>query len=164
MNNDPLEFFNKYSEAIEELKREGLLQVEEEPKTPDFEDPRDAEIHRLTQMLEGLQNKFESYTSAEQERVQMAQLDNLLKTLHTEHGDFDDDWVLVQMSKGVDAKEAVANFNKMIEDRVSSQPRKPVPVIPSGMGGAPGGQVDPSKLSSADRVKYVAGLLAQANQ
>lgn len=164
----PLEFLAQLQEAVDKLKEEGLIEMgtEETVTEPDEElDFNDLppvwqkKFEALESHILEIDNRFQAKDAEEQERAQMAELDKLMSNLHNEHGNFDDDWVLLQISKGKSPEEAVNMWNTMLEKTVGSSPRKQIPKVLSGNGPTPGNQVDPSKLSAQERIAHVASLI-----
>jgi len=108
----------------------------------------------------------ESQEAQRQEQEENDQLDRMLDEMHNtllqgyKLDEDDDDWLLIQMSKGKEPKEAADAWVKKFGGQ-QSVPR-PVARILSGQGGVPNDQVDASRLSSTDRKKTVAALLEQA--
>lgn len=177
---DPIAFYNDLKNTIDELRAEGYLDVEieeelgidlgtgENPQQQQFQqpqaDPRDAKIAQLEEMLNGMNGKFEEFTQSQQQQQQMQELDNMMKALHNEHGNFDDEYFLVQLQNGYSPEQAIEKWNNLVAG-VSSQPRRTPPPLLGGNGNIPSGQVDPSKLSAEDRIKFMVGQLnaAQGN-
>lgn len=172
LEDDPQQFYNGLAQILQELGDDDMGFDETDDLgmgqgTPDNTqiDPRDKEIADLKKAIETLSGNFEETQRASKEAQEMAELDNYLKSLHNELGDFDDDWVLVQMSRGVDAKEAITKWNSMLEESVNSRRKAAPPTIIPGAGSVAGGQVDPSKFNPQQRKAYIADLLnAAANQ
>jgi len=164
LEEDPQLFYENLAQLLNIEEEDGEDEMSTDQEQQEFEDPRDAELAQLRTAFESLSSNFQESQTASQEKQQMDELDNYMKTLHNEHGDFDDDWVLLQISKGVDPIESVKSWNTMINDRVSSTAKRTPPTIMSGNGSSPGGQVDPSKFNSSQRKEYIAAMLAASNQ
>lgn len=162
---DPKAFYQQLTDLISSLEEDSEM-PEVDPQKIEAPvgtiDPN--EFAQLKAAYEYLSTKWSAHEQTQTEQAQIAELDNYMKTLHTEHGDFDDEWVLVRMANGEDAVEAIKAWNALIEDRVSSRKGKPAPVVLPGSGSIPGGQVDPSKLDKKDRLAYVTAMLEQAKQ
>lgn len=140
---------------------------ENEPVQPQTPIQTPAEPDPNSQILQELQELKEWRQSQEmsaQERQEQAQLDDLVKALHNEYGDFDEDWVLLQIGRNIPPAEAVKAWNSLIESKVSSFAKPKPPAVMAGNGSVPGSQVDLSKLTGAERIKFVADTLAAANQ
>lgn len=115
-------------------------------------------LEKQTQELAQFKAQLEQQ---QREAQEMAQLDKVLKEMHTKHGDFDDDYVLVQLANGLPPDKAIEKYNQLVE-KVSSRQKKPAPTL-LGNGSLPSGQVDASKKSGMSRKDLVASILA-ANQ
>lgn len=173
LEEDPQHFYQSLAQILNELEGDEDMGFDETddlgvnngPAENTQIDPRDKEIADLRKAVETLSGSFEETQKAQKEAQEMAELDSYLKTLHNEHGDFDDDWVLVQMSRGIDAKDAIAKWHGMIEESVNSRRKATPPTIIPGAGSVAGGQVDPSKFNPQQRKEYIAAMLnAAANQ
>lgn len=105
-------------------------------------------------------------TAAQQDED--AQLDAYLSDLKTQFGEFDEDWVVMQIGRGMDGEAAVKAFQSMIQDRINAN---------GGGGGGPGlpptlsgGSVPPAervnvgKLPGKDVRALVSGLLEETNR
>jgi hypothetical protein len=106
--------------------------------------------------------KLNSFTQSQEDKEIEQKVDNLMKDLHNTHGDFDEDWVLLQMSRGHEPEEAVKHFQKNVVEKYSS-PRKPPAKIMPGNGAVPNGQVDLSKMTSKEKFDYAVNKLKMAN-
>lgn len=167
MEEDPQLFYENLAQALG-LNEEEMSDIfdpaqNEQPQNQNT-DPRDAEISDLRAMVESMQTNFQQSQQSAVEKQQMDELDNYIKNMHNEHGDFDEDWVLLQISKGTDPVEAVKSWNSMINDKVGSFAKRPSPNILSGQGSSPGNQVDPSKFDAKQRKDYIAEMLSAASQ
>lgn len=165
MNEDPLEFYNQITVA---LNQHGILK-EDKPMSdlglPEYEglpEPVVQKIQQLEEMLSGQSSKFEEFMAAQEEKKVMEQVDSLLSTLHNKHGEFDEDWVLMQMSRGISPDEAVAKFQKDVVQKYSS-PRKPPLALLGGAGSVPSGQADFSKMTHEERKAWAVRQLQALN-
>lgn len=179
---DPIAFHNTLQETINELRAEGFLDVEiddalgtnlaEEGDQQEYydgsqqQDQNDpyAKIAQLEQMITKLSSDFQGNQQAQQDAQDMKQLDDLMQNLHTEHGAFDDEFFLVQLQKGMTPEQAIEKWNNLVDGAVNSQTRRTPPILMGGAGNVPGGQVDPSKLSAEDRIKFMTAQLTAAQQ
>ena len=175
INDDPIAFYNEFTKILDQLKQEGLLDMEDNvipntgvpsvapTQTGVDSNPYEAKIAELEASLAKMNENFTNSQKAAQDKEEMQRLDNLMKDLHTKHGAFDDDYFLLQLQRGKSPEEAIKAWQDTIENAVSSRNRPNPPKIPMGGGNVPSGQVDPSKMSEADRIKYLTSLLQQAN-
>lgn len=165
LNNDPAETLR-------------LLQEGYKDYMADFDDPLEGGTHQTLPEYEGLPpaaadeikmlrekvSKFDSFMqesmTEKQQQAEMAQLDKVLKDMHNKHGDFDEDYVLVQLANGHSPEDAIKKYNAFVDKVVGSQSKKPAPRLPSG-GSLPNGQVDASKIKNPkDRKALVQQILA----
>lgn len=158
IQNDPVGFIQLLTDAVREA---GMDIPGFEPTTPPedngggsgFAPEIEQRFKQYDAMMQGMLNKFESFVGQYSEQQQMAQLDKVLKEMHTAHGDFNDDFFLLQLEKGKSPEEAIKEWNNLI-GKYGNQPHRPAPVLPPTNGAVRHDQVDPSKLSRQDRLAY----------
>ena len=162
MQNDPVEFVKQVTDAMREagmslddLNFNGEEEVDEPVGTGL---PREyvQRMDNLEKMLGTMAEQFQGYTSTQEQERQIQMLDNKLSEMHSQHGDFDDDWVLLQIERGKDPDEAV----QMYEKKFGSPSRKPAPTLLSANGAVRQDQVVPSKLTPEQRKQYAAQIMA----
>lgn len=119
-------------------------------------------IDTMEKMLGTMYDQFTNFTSSQSEAQQIKQFDEMLSNMHSKHGEFDDDWVSLQIEKGMEPEDAVKAFQKNIVEKYGS-PRKPAPNLLSANGAVKQDQVVPSNLSPEDRKKWALQALL-ANQ
>lgn len=141
---------------------EGQEQVQQsfgEDLPPAFVD----KMTRMEQMMEQLASRFLEQEEQQQTEQEDAQLNQYLDQLKSQLGDFDEDWVLAKMLKGMDGEEAVRQYFAFVQQQINSRMsgRRPVPVLGGG-GAVPHSGVDPSKLTRTQTQEYVAQMLANA--
>lgn len=121
-------------------------------------------IADLTTKLDQANSRIDKFEADETNRQQMQMLDTTLANMHTEHGDFNDEFVLAQIASGKTPQEAVEAFNTIKKSIIDSH-SETAPNLLSGPAGTPLDQVDMTKLKTAkDRQAFGAALLAKANQ
>lgn len=161
MDSDPIAFYNFVGDAIKEL---GLMPTEDNNTgLPEFEGVPEQfvqEFQSMKQMLEETREQLGSFTSSIEEERQVAQVDNLLKNMHNTFGDFDDEYVLVQIANGATPEAAIQKYNGLAE-KFGSPSRKPAPKLITGAGNVPNGQVDLSKMTHKEKLEYAARRLAE---
>lgn len=174
---DPVAAYMAMQQALQanpelwaQIESQGNPQMETfQDEQPDYGEQMSPQVQ---QMFEQMQNELaelkqgreQDQTSREEER-QMAEFDAFIQNLHTEHGDFDDDWVLLQMARGVAPLVAVQNYKEKFAGVQNSQsPKAVAPPIIGGQGGIPSDQVDVSKLRGQDRRNLVEEILAKSQQ
>lgn len=172
LNTNPIEFISLVQQALKESGvemsdydgYEEPVQQIERSVLPEWEGVPQAFVDRFSQMEEmisQLNDGFGNFTQGYTEREQIQQIDNLFKEMHNVHGAFDEDYVLLKMSAGMDPDQALNSWNDTIS-KYSSQ-RKPAPMIMGGPGGVPNGQVDFSTLSKAEKMAHAVAAIQNAN-
>jgi hypothetical protein len=118
---------------------------------------------RMEQILEQLAGQFMETQEQQQAKAEDEELDNYIGQLHEQFGDFDEDWVLQKMLKGMDGAQAVNAYNKWVQDTINSRMsgKRPVPVL-NGGGSMPLNGVKPSELTRQQTQDMVAQMLANA--
>jgi hypothetical protein len=163
---DPKTFHKNLTEFIKQLDGEDMNDEIEEDDVPVKEDsdPRDSMIADLQKKVDELSGAFTEDFNSRYEQQEIAKLDKELDRLHTVHGDFDEDWVLVQVSRGTPIESAIKQFNdKYGNSRVNSFRKDTPPKILSGAGSVGQSQVDTSKMSKSDKLNYMTQLLEGAS-
>lgn len=163
LQDNPTQFVQMLQQALEET---GMLDDDdelEEDGEPDYSGGIAPEIEQrfgqMETMLGNFFEQFQQFQSGITEQQQMAELDNVMDGMHSRHGDFDDDWVLLQIERGADPDAAVEAFKEKFKGYGNSQHR-PAPVLPPTNGAVhQQNQVDPSKLSAEDRKRFGAEIL-----
>lgn len=164
MQNDPAQLIRELATAMKEagMSTDNLLTPEEDDgdQSTVGEIPKQylQKVDGLEKMLSNVYEQQQQFQQSQLEQQQMAQLDKLMSDMHSQHGDFDDDWFLLQLEKGKTPDQAIEAY----KERFGSPARKPPPQILSGNGAVRQDQVDPSKLSEKDRKAYALQIL-QAN-
>ena len=123
------------------------------------EDPRFAQLEQMTNQLAQIEVERQQAVQTAREDQQLEQL---MTSLKTEHGDFNERYVMTQIYGGMDPVAAVQDFQNMIAQ--ASQNRPQVPTIMGSGGGLPSQSVNPSQLSDRDRKNLVAQMIAQSQQ
>lgn len=160
LQNNPVDFYNHLQETLDEMREQGLL-VTEEPEEqfiPGVRSVEDGEPDRLSAIEQQMQQFLEwqqEQASAAEEAEQIQELDNLMEQMHTVYGDFDDDWVLLQLSRGATPEQAIEGWTSLLQSKVSSFQRKPIPNVMGGNGAIPGSQADIGKMSRDERIAFI---------
>lgn len=168
IQNDPASVVMAITEALKEngMSLDDLLgnnDSEVEQQTPAGLPPevlaKLGKIDQLETMLSNMHEQFQTFATTTTEERQLEQLDNLMTDMHSRHGDFNDEFVLLQLEKGLEPEKAVEAWKSEVEK--FSSPRKPAPTLLSSNGAVKQqDQVDPSKLTPADRKAFVASIMA----
>lgn len=162
----------QYGDTFEqELLRILELQEEEamsdeyeygEQEQPVGQDPNEMFQQNVIQELNELRQWKENFEQSQQDAVQQDQLDDVLSQMHNAFGDFNDDFIVLELSRHGDVQQAMQAWNALIGKYSSQQtPQRQAPKILGGQGGVPSGQVDTDKLRGTDRKQAVANMLAQ---
>lgn len=163
LQNDPATFIKTVTDAMKEagmsLNDNGEVEEEFEDTLVGMPKEYQKRLDSMEEMLGNMYEQFQGYTTTQEQDKQIAMLDKVMSDLHSEHGEFDDDWVLLQIERGKEPKEAV----EMYEKKFGSPQGKPPPTLLSANGAVRQDQVDPSKLSNEDKKKYAYQVL-MANQ
>lgn len=134
---------------------------------PEFEGVPDAFVQKFQAQEEKLASVMEfmdNQKASTKQSQDQQELDNLMKKLHTDHGDFDEDAVMGKMLRGLDPEKAIIEYNAAVQKVIDTRNKpKPPPVI--GGGGGFAEQVDSSKLGNKrDRVNAIAKALQNASE
>ena len=165
LNEDPLKFIKQVEDTLKEL---GMFPEPENNNTnvlPEWEGVPEQFVKQYQeqgQKLSAFEKEFKEFNQSQQEREQIAALDRELSKLHNAHGDFDDEWVLLQMQKGLSPEDAVKKFQDDIVKKYGSS-RKPAPNLVTSAGSVPSNQVDISKMTPEQRRAYAISRLEAAN-
>lgn len=125
-------------------------------------------VKQKLEMFDAVQKQLDTLTqwavtqqnsSAEAQEDQA--LENLMANLKTEHGEFDEHYVLSKMQAGMDPKDAVADYNSFVERITTDAQRPKAPKILGSGSIIPGEQgVDPRKLNPQATKDLVTQMLA----
>lgn len=123
-----------------------------------------SELQQRDQILNAVAQHIIQQNQGQVQQQEDQQLEQYLGALKTEFGDFDEEFVLVKMSAGVNGAEAVQQWKQKVQQTVNQNstqlPRQPVL---SGAGGSPPQGRKPVDLTSAETKALVASVLEQAN-
>jgi hypothetical protein len=168
---DPLAFYNAIRQQLEEMdllsndqnfQQNGQQQTNAPVVPPEFDGVPEAFVKEhleLRQKAEKFDKFMNNYEDEKNTATNQAQLDKMMKELHTKHGRFDEDAVLAKMIRGMKPDDAVKEHLDFIKEISSPQGRQaPPPVLGSGRTAVD--QVDSSKLkNSSTRRALVAEIL-----
>lgn len=119
-------------------------------------------MNQQQQVLELLAQKILSSEQQSQQQQQDKQLEDYLGLLHTEFGEFDEEYVLAKMARGADGADAVKAFHKLVNPGGATNGGRPAPRVLSGGGVVPSDVQNVAKASRGDTKNLVASLLQQA--
>lgn len=178
--NNPEQMFKLMWEGLQEQYGESfqqellrILQIEEE-MSEDYEaeqegtesepvgiDPNEQFQQNIIKELEELRQWRKDLEQSQEDAVGQAQLDSVLQTMHNQYGQFDDNFILLQLSRHGNAEMAIKAWQEMLGQYSSPAPQqRPAPKIMGGQGGVPSGQVNTEQLRGKDRREMVANMLA----
>lgn len=166
LQQDPVQFIKTVAQACEEMgiSVSDIFQQNneegDEPQNGGYDPTIDRRFSQMEQMMGTMYQQFQSDIQRRQEDAQIAEFDNWLSHMHSQHGEFDDDWVGLQLEKGVDPEVAIQKWQSMVGN---NSPRRPAPILPPTNGAVQRDQVNPGKLSTNDRKDYIMQIL-RANQ
>lgn len=127
------------------------------------DDPYADRFSQLEQALATVVEQLQGQQSAQQQAQEDAELEKALTELKTQHGEFDEDWVLTRaMKNGGDLDKAVQEYNAWVE-QVRTQALRPSPRPLGQGGGLPSSDIDPTKLNSRETRDLVTKILNEAN-
>jgi hypothetical protein len=133
-------------------------EYEEEEAAPEVDQFQENVMKELNELREWRSN----FERQQQEQIGQQQLDDVIDQMHTAYGDFNDDFIVMELSKHGNVQQAMQAWNTLIGKYSSQQaPARQAPKIMGGQGGVPSGQVDTDKLRGSDRKQAVANMLAQ---
>lgn len=163
IQNDPQQVIDIIAQAMEEsgMSLDDLIEEPEQQNQNYGGLPPEVqtELDELRTMVSSLYETQQEFVTSQTESQQIAMLDKLLEDMHSKHGEFDDEWLLLQLEKGLEPDKAIEAWSSMTEKFGS--PRKPAPQLLSGNGAVkPQDQVDISKLSTEERKRYVLSIMA----
>lgn len=150
-----------------------LLQIQQEQEMQEQEElgqePPDEFTTFQTNVTSELEElrAFKDEILGEREASQeMEQLDTVLKTMHTQYGDFNEKFILSQFAMGATIPQAIKAWNDLkAEVGTQGNPKRQPPLTTGGgQGGVPNEQVDVSKLKGQDRRNAVMQWLEAASQ
>lgn len=149
-------------ELEEEMSDESEYGEQEAPEgyAPD---PNEQFQQSVMQELQELRQWRENMIQEQQNAVQQEQLDGVLEQMHNAYGDFNDDFIVLELSKHGDIQQAMQAWNALIGKYSSQQApqQRQAPKVMGGQGGVPSGQVDTDKLRGEQRRQAVSNMLAQ---
>lgn len=131
------------------------------------DDPTTLELRQLREQQAALTERFQQEDLTRKQAEQQQLIEDVISTLHEQHGDFDDVYVLNLMLAGADPEDAVKQFNETVETWATK--RNPAnasaPTILGAGGGVPVPQgIDPTTLDDKATKNLVAQLLESSRK
>lgn len=168
LNTDPEQVYRALGEAY------GFAVEQESADEYDDDDESDIPPHVMEQlqrqeraieaMAEQLQQQQQTVVQSEEE----AMFDAYIEQLHSEYGEFDEDYVYTKMANGMDGELAVRQYQDLVPPQVQQTQRTPAPKVLGasgvGSGGIPTSSPEVTHLSDQDTRRLVEETLrASAN-
>lgn len=171
---NPQEFYNAMAKAYGFAESEQGAENQPEVEAPqefeyDPDDPLQVRLSQQEELLRTLSDHILGQREAqEQARIQAEQdaaLDTAMNTLKQQHGEFDEQYVLMQIANGVDPEDAVKQFQTLVGTWAARQnaPAASAPRVIGSGGGLPSTKVDPANLNSKQTKDLVVELLRSQN-
>lgn len=120
--------------------------------------------------LKGLVDYLVNQEQAQKEAAEDQALADLLTSLHTEYGNFDDGFVVGRIAQGMTPDDAIKEWNSVLQAALSDQDKSgngpgasAPPVLRGGGRSLPLGGTDVKKASNKDVTDLVTNVLQQAN-
>lgn len=161
LSENPVEFVSRTQEYINEnpdLFKE-FMQMDEEEQNEVIE-AVGQEDDFTAQQLADLQQQIAEMKEEQTTTEQMKMLDAAIEEWHDEHGSFNEEYVLLKISQGMEPEDAIASWNETVSEFIDSRKGPSAPKLLPGQGGTPLDQVDKAKLRDpAFRKEYGAELL-----
>jgi hypothetical protein len=127
-------------------------------------DPNEVFQQNVVQELEELRAWRQEFEQSQVDAEEQVQLDSVLQTMHNQYGQFDDNFILLQLSQHGNVEQAIQAWQQMLGQYSSPQPQRSAPKIMGGQGGVPSGQVNAEQLRGKDRRNMVANMLANLEE
>jgi hypothetical protein len=160
LSSDPVSFYNELTSYMtQNADSLGWNPNPDNPTPPpDWDGVPEEFVNKFTEMekrLAELDGSFNEMTSKQREEQELAMLDNELKRLHNEHGEFDDTFVISQLANGATPDDAIKAWEALVQNVIDSRKNPPPPIMGSENAGSPLDQVDPSKLKDPNVRKQI---------
>lgn len=175
LDSDPVGMYKKIHKALKESDMwedpddDGQQPVGgSQASLPEFEGVPEQFVRQFQQMQEELgqlRETTQGFIGSQQEREEMAMLDQVLNEMHTHFGDFDEEWILTRLARGKNPSEAFQEYQQFVQGitGANNRQRKPAPNVFGGSGSVPAGQVDRSKMNTPEgRKNFIAAALEAA--
>lgn len=125
-----------------------------------------ATLDKHDQVLEMMAQDYIQRQEREKHAQEEKELDDYMGALQKKHGEFDQEYVLMKMSSGMDGDKAVGAWNSMIQARVNKagSSSQNAPSVLSGGGGFATAGKDINTLNSNETKALVAKMMEQMSQ
>lgn len=164
MEEDPQRVYEALRAQFEE--QEELEEAAESGQFQGLPPEIQQELQQQRQVLEALAEFVTNQQRTAQESQEDQELDDYLGLLQTEFGEFDEDYVVAKMYRGMSGEDAVRAWKESVQKAANGGvvPPPSLPPILSGGGVVPAEQQNLSKMPRKDVKNLVAQLMSQANQ
>lgn len=116
------------------------------------------QLQQQQQMVEQMAQIMIQQQQSQQQQQEDSELETYLDSLKQQHGEFDEEYVLLKMSQGMDGDKAVQAYQKLAKSNAMPQTS---PTL-SGGGVIPQESLDVTKLQSKDVKNLVASALQRS--
>lgn len=159
------ESLHSYFNTGQQVTPTGAPQVEVDTEFQELPPEFLQKFQQQEQIIQALAQHYLGEQEAQQAAQEDAALDQTMKQLTAEFGEFDEEYVLAKMYAGADPVEAVQAYQAMMQQRLSAyQQTQRTPPTLSGGGSVPVESQNLAKVPRNDLKKFVAGLLEQQAQ
>lgn len=144
----------------------GQQQLPSTPEVPGNLSPEiQARFDEQQQLLTTLADLFLQQKEAESTQQEDQQLESFLADLHKKHGEFDDQYILLQIANDVDADQAVKNWTDMLGKYGTNTGGIRLPPPPPSLSGGtvPSGTKSVTDMDNKETQKLVASIMQAAN-
>lgn len=118
-------------------------------------------VEKQEQILNAIAQHILSQNEMTKQQQEDVALETYLGNLKEEFGDFDEEYVLLKMSKGMEGPKAVKAYQKYVQDILNKHAQKPrLPKVLSGGGAVASDAQSVTELSGSDIKSLVAKALA----
>ncbi len=165
LNNDPKALIDLLTEALGE---EVTPTVIEEPKGKETSTEIPSEVltrlNSQEELLKLLANSVIEENNATKQQQEDAALESYIKLLKTEFGDFNEEYVVMKLSQGLDGDKAVAAWKEVVSGFVPATEQANAPKVLLGSGAPPGEQRSVKDLTRTETKELVVQMLANAQR
>lgn len=170
IDSDPKYVYDQIGQALglssQEVKKAVEEGSEEQDEFSKYLSPLEQKLEQQQKILEALARQTMEVSTSTKEKEEDEVLDNYLYELHEEHGDFDEDYVLLKMHQGLSAEDAIEAFQEAVGSfgggNSQQQRFAPLPPALSG-GGVPSNQKSLGEMDNKDIQGLVANIMAGVN-
>lgn len=170
LENQPEQLYEALAEQFgnqqqqEEEYSQGLEEQQGQESQIDF--TQHPQWQQLEEMVNLIARNEVQRTEEQQNQQQDAELEQEFNSAKEKHGDFDENWVMVQLLSGNynSVDEAAAGYKEFVNGLLAEQNRPTGPKVLGPGGSAANSQVNPAELGDKDRRNLVAQMLANAHQ